>query len=124
MRGEDRLSGSLFSYVDLEAGVPARHPLRLIREIVSDVLGSLSADFASAYSDIGRPSIAPERLIRALLLQAFYSVRSEHQLMGRSSSTCCSVGSAGSAWTTRCGTRARSAIIGTVCWKPTFQRWS
>jgi hypothetical protein len=48
---------------------------------VNDVLGSLSADFASAYSDIGRPSIAPERLIRALLLQAFYSVRSEHQLM-------------------------------------------
>ena len=81
MRGEDRLSGSLFSYVDLEARVPARHPLRLIREIVSDVLGSLSADFASAYSDIGRPSIAPERLIRALLLQAFYSVRSERQLM-------------------------------------------
>lgn len=81
MRGEDRLSGSLFSYVDLEARVPARHPLRLIREIVNDVLGSLSADFASAYSDIGRPSIAPERLIRALLLQAFYSVRSERQLM-------------------------------------------
>ena len=81
MRGEDRLSGSLFSYVDLEPRVPARHPLRLIREIVNDVLGSLSADFASAYSDIGRPSIAPERLIRALLLQAFYSVRSEHQLM-------------------------------------------
>jgi len=81
VRGEDRLSGSLFSYVDLEARVPARHPLRLIREIVNDVLGSLSADFASAYSDIGRPSIAPERLIRALLLQAFYSVRSEHQLM-------------------------------------------
>ena len=52
MRGEDRLSGSLFSYVDLEARVPARHPLRLIREIVNDVLGSLSADFVSAYSDI------------------------------------------------------------------------
>ena len=81
MRGEDRLSGSLFSYVDLEARVPARHPLRLIREIVNDVLASLSADFASAYSDIGRPSIAPERLLRALLLQAFYSVRSERQLM-------------------------------------------
>ena len=81
MRGEDRLSGSLFSYVDLGARVPARHPLRLIREIVNDVLGSLSADFASAYSDIGRPSIAPERLIRALLLQAFSSVRSERRLM-------------------------------------------
>ena len=49
MRGEDRLSGSLFSYVDLEARVPARHPLRLIRGIVNDVLGSLSTDFAAVF---------------------------------------------------------------------------
>jgi len=81
MRGEDRLSGNLFSYISLEARVPSAHPLRLIREIVNDVLASLSADFASAYSGIGRPSIAPERLLRALLLQAFYSIRSERQLM-------------------------------------------
>ena len=61
---------------------PARaHPLRLIREIVNDVLGSLSADFAAAYSPTGRPSIPPERLVRVLLLQAFYSIRSERQLM-------------------------------------------
>lgn len=81
MRGEDCLSGSLFSYVDLEARVPAGHPLRTIRGIVNDVLVSLSADFAAMYSCTGRPSIPPEQLLRALLLQAFYSVRSERQLM-------------------------------------------
>ena len=81
MRGEDRRSGSLFSYVDLEARVPATHPLRVIRSIVNDVLGSLSCDFEALYSHTGRPSIPPEQLLRALLLQAFYSVRSERQLM-------------------------------------------
>ncbi len=81
MRGEDRSSGSLFSYVDLEGRVPARHPLRLIRAVVNEVLGSLSGDFEALYSCTGRPSIAPEKLLRALLLQAFYSIRSERQLM-------------------------------------------
>ena len=81
MRGEDRRSGSLFSYVDLEARVPAKHPLRVIRSIVNDVLGSLSCEFAALYSHTGRPSIPPEQLLRALLLQAFYSIRSERQLM-------------------------------------------
>ena len=81
MRGEDRCSGSLFSYVDLEARVPSGHPLRLIRAIVNDVLEDLSAEFARLYSGTGRPSIAPERLLRALLLQAFYGIRSERQLM-------------------------------------------
>lgn len=81
MRGDDSKSGSLFSYVDLEDRVPKGHPLRVIRSIVNDVLSGLSADFSAAYSGIGRPSIAPERLLRALLLQAFYSIRSERQLM-------------------------------------------
>ncbi len=81
MRGEDRVSGNLFSYVDLEARVPARHPLRVIRSIVNDVLGSLSSEFEALYSLTGRPSIPPEQLLRALLLQAFYSIRSERQLM-------------------------------------------
>ncbi len=81
MRGEDGSSGSLFSYVDLEARVPATHPLRVIRGIVNDVLGSLSLEFAALYSPTGRPSIPPEQLLRALLLQAFYSIRSERQLM-------------------------------------------
>ena len=81
MRGEDRSSGSLFSYVDLEDRVPGDHPLRMIRLIVNDVLGSLSSEFAALYSHTGRPSIPPEQLLRALLLQAFYSIRSERQLM-------------------------------------------
>ncbi len=81
MRGQDGSSGSLFSYVDLEARVPARHPLRVIRGIVNEVLGSLSSEFAALYSHTGRPSIPPEQLLRALLLQAFYSIRSERQLM-------------------------------------------
>ena len=81
MRGEDRKSGSLFSYVDLDERVPGDHPLRLIRGIVNDVLEGLSAEFEAVYSHTGRPGIAPEKLLRALLLQAFYTIRSERQLM-------------------------------------------
>ena len=81
MRGEDALSGNLFSYVDLESRVPGTHPLRLIRTVVNDVLGSLSGEFERLYSHTGRPSVPPEKLLRALLLQAFYSIRSERQLM-------------------------------------------
>ena len=83
MRGTDERSGGLFSYVDLEARVRADHPLRAIWSIVNDALRDLAPDFGALYSRIGRPSIAPERLLRALLLQAFYSVRSERQLMER-----------------------------------------
>lgn len=81
MRGEDRRSGNLFSYVDLEARVPVKHPLRVIRGLANDVLASLSGEFEALYSDTGRPSIPPEQLLRALLLQAFYTIRSERQLM-------------------------------------------
>ena len=81
MRGEDQRSGSLFSYVDLEVRVAADHPLRAIRTIVNDALGELSGAFEALYSPLGRPSIPPERLLRALLLQAFYSIRSERLLM-------------------------------------------
>ena len=81
MRGEDRQSGSFFSYVNLEERVPGNHPLRVIRGIVNDVLEGLGPDFEAAYSHTGRPSIPPEKLLRALLLQAFYSIRSERQLM-------------------------------------------
>lgn len=83
MRGTDKRSGELFSYVDLEQRVRADHPLRAIRSVVSDALDALSSDFAALYSGMGRPSIAPEMLLRAMLLQAFYSVRSERQLMER-----------------------------------------
>jgi transposase len=83
MRGTDERSGSLFSYVDLEARVRAGHPLRAMGSIVNNALRELAPDFAALYSRIGRLSIAPERLLRAMLLQAFYSVRSERQLMER-----------------------------------------
>jgi transposase len=84
MRGSDIRSGSLFSYVDLEQRVRADHPLRRIREIVNAALADLSADFDALYPPkVGRPSIPPERLLRAMLLQAFYGIRSERQLMER-----------------------------------------
>src|SRR5438270_1851439 len=83
MRGFDERAGALFSYVDLEKRVHADHPLRAIRSLTNAALSELSRDFAGLYSGLGRPSIAPEMLLRAMLLQAFYSVRSERQLMER-----------------------------------------
>ena len=83
MRGTDERSGELFSYIDLEQRVRRDHPLRAIQEIANGALAALSEDFAALYSGLGRPSIAPEKLPRAMLLQAFYSIRSERQLMER-----------------------------------------
>jgi transposase len=83
MRGIDERSGLLFSYVDLEGRVPGSHPLRAIRLIVNEALSVLTARFEALYSPFGRPSIPPEQLLRAMLLQAFYSIRSERQLMER-----------------------------------------
>lgn len=83
MRGEDRRSGSLFSYVDIEKRVRSDHPLRAIKSLVDEALADLSGQFGTLYSTIGRPSIPPEHLLRATLLQAFYSIRSERQLMER-----------------------------------------
>src|SRR6266699_2721444 len=83
MLGDDENSGSLFSYVDLETRVRLDHPQRVIRQIVNAALKSLSREFDALYSPIGRESIPPERLMRALLLQAFYSIRSERQLVER-----------------------------------------
>lgn len=81
MRGEDEQTGGFFAYLSPEALVPAAHPLRAIRPVVDAALARLSAEFARLYSPYGRASIAPEKLLRALLLQAFYGVRSERQLM-------------------------------------------
>jgi transposase len=83
LRGSDNRTGALFSYVDLEARVRTDHPLRSIRVVVNEALGSMAADFAALYSRTGRPSIPPEKLLRAMLLQACYSIRSERQLMER-----------------------------------------
>ena len=82
MRGDDQqLQTGMFSYVSLEDRIPADHPLRGVRKLVDAVLAEMSKDFDGLYSEVGRPSIAPERLLRALLLQVFYSVRSERLLM-------------------------------------------
>src|ERR1044072_66742 len=81
MRGDDRGPEAMFSYVSAEQRVPADHPLRAIRTLVDDVLRDMSREFDRLYSRIGRPSIPPERLLRAQLLQVFYSIRSERLLM-------------------------------------------
>ncbi|MCG5528046.1 MULTISPECIES: IS5 family transposase [Halorhodospira] len=81
MRGEDVGQQHLFSYVSLESRIPANHPLRHIRALVDELLESVSEELDAVYSYTGRPSIPPERLVRALLLQALYSVRSERLLM-------------------------------------------
>src|SRR5207344_1850480 len=81
MRGSDRRTEGLFSYVSCETRVPAGHPLRSILPVADAALAALTGEFQQLYALNGRPSIAPEKLLRALLLQAFFSVRSERQLM-------------------------------------------
>lgn len=81
MRGTDLQQSAMFSYLSPEQRVPQDHPLRAIRQITNRILQQLSAEFSAMYSEIGRPSIPPERLLRALLLQVLYSVRSERMLM-------------------------------------------
>lgn len=83
MRGGDYRTGELFSYVDLGARVRRDHPLRAIRTIVNEVLSTLEREFSALHSPIGRPSVPPERLVRAMLLQVFYSICSERLLMER-----------------------------------------
>src|SRR6201991_4001937 len=82
MRGnDDQFQPDMFSYVPLEERIPANHPLRSVRKLVDAVLAEMSKEFDGLYAKVGRPSIPPERLFRALLLQVFYSIRSERLLM-------------------------------------------
>jgi len=81
MRGIDKKQEKLFSYVASESRIPEDHPLRVVREITNQVLHSLSKVFDNIYSGYGRPSVAPEKLLRALVLQSLYSIRSERMLM-------------------------------------------
>src|SRR5579863_3740003 len=83
MRGNDNRQEEVFSYVSMEKRVPKDHPLRRVRTMTDTALQGMSAEFDAMYARMGRPSIAPERLLRALLLQALYTVRSERQLMER-----------------------------------------
>ena len=80
MRGRQPHQGAMFSYVSLEERVPAKHPLRAIRAVVDEVLAGMDTAFAGLYASTGRPSIPPEQVLKALLLQAFYTIRSERQL--------------------------------------------
>src|ERR1044072_8020602 len=81
MRGRDDQAEGFFSYVRLEERIPPDHPLRTIKKLTDKALGSLNKRFEGLYSSMGRPSIAPEMLLRATLLQAFFSIRSERMLM-------------------------------------------
>jgi transposase len=81
MRGDERIEDGMFSYVSLEQRVPSDHPLRAVRKLTDAVLRTLSPEFDRLYADSGRPSIAPKYILRALLLQVFYSVRSERWLV-------------------------------------------
>lgn len=81
MRGQDVVQGSMFSYVDIEQRIPASHPLRKVKIVVDGILRSMSGEFDRRYSWTGRPSTPPEHLLRALLLQVLYTIRSERQLM-------------------------------------------
>ena len=81
MRGDDQQTGHLFSYVSPEARVPADHPLRAVRRMTDEALAALAATLDTLYATTGRPSIPPEQLLRALLLQALYTVRSERMLI-------------------------------------------
>src|SRR3989449_11228656 len=81
MRGEDNKQEAMFSYVSPEKRVPADHPLRPIRAMVDGILKDMSPQFAKRYADVGRRSIAPERLLRVVSLQVFYSVRTERVVL-------------------------------------------
>lgn len=81
MRGDDIQQSAMFSYISAEKRVPSHHPLRPIRKLTDDVLNQLSRAFARMYSKIGRPSVPPEQILRALLLQVLYTIRSERMLM-------------------------------------------
>lgn len=87
MRGIFSDQGRLFSYISPEARVPANHPLRKIQKLVRDVLGELNRSLSRLYASEGRPSIPPEQLLSALLLQVFYGIRSERRLMEQSDYT-------------------------------------
>jgi transposase len=116
MRGDDRQPDSMFSYVSPEQRVPPDHPLRAIRGFVDETLREMSPEFDGLYARVGRPSIPPERLLRAQLLQAFYSIRSERLLNGaaRLQHPVSVVRGPGS-WTSRCGRQRSSPRIGIAC---------
>ena len=115
MRGAFEDQGGLFSYISPEARIPASHPLRKIRELVREVLGELNRSLGRLYASEGRPSIPPEQLLSALLLQVFYGIRSERQLMEQFDFTLCTGGSWGLRPTIRSGTQPPLRRTATDC---------
>ena len=113
MRGRFTDQGGLFSYIAPYKRVPANHPLRKVRELVRDVLSDLNRGLGRLYASEGRPSIPPEQLLSALLLQVFYGIRSERQLMEQLDYNL--LGSPGLRRTTLCGTRRPSPRTGIDC---------
>src|SRR2546421_10074909 len=101
-----------------------RHPLRAIRSIVNQGVARLDGEFDKLYADIGRDSIPPERLLRAALLQAFFSIRSERLLMEQLNYNLLYRWFVGWGWTMRCGTTRCSPRTATGCWRPTWRRSS
>ena len=119
MRGDDREQGSMFSYRSLEDRIPKDHPLRPMRVMVDAALEDVGPLFRELYAKTGRPSIPPERLLRALLLQILFSVRSERQLMEELEYNLLFRWFVAWGWTTRGGCPRRSRRTGTVCWRAT-----
>ena len=124
MRGEDRTSGALFSYVDVEARIPAQPPLRAMRRLTHAALSELDPRFSALYDGIGRPSIPPDPLLRATLSQLLYSIRPERQRVERLEfDMLCFAGSSGLRSTRRRSTPRASPRPATAC-SPTRSRRS
>jgi transposase len=115
MRGDDRQPESMFSYVSPEQRIPKDHPLRAIRALVDEILADMSREFDRLYATTGRPSIPPERLLRAQLLQIFYSIRSELLLIEQLDYNLLFRWFVGLTMDDPSGMRRRSRRIGTAC---------
>jgi transposase len=124
MRGDDQQQNHIFSYLSPEARVRKDHPLRAIRAMVDEVLTQLSRRFDEMYARVGRPSIAPEKLLRAQLLQMLYSIRSERLLMEEMDYNLLFRWFVGLMRTMKSGMRPLLPRIGTGCWTPTWPRSS
>jgi len=119
MRGDDERQASVWSYIPLEQRVPVDHPLRPLRVMVDAILLERSPQFERLYARVGRPSIAPERLLRALLLQVLYSVRSERRLMEQLDYNLLFRWFGACRRTTRSGMPPSSRRIASGCWRAT-----
>lgn len=116
MRGVDVMQESLFTTVQLDRFVPKDHPLRALRELFNESLQRMNGLFEIIYADTGRASIAPEKLLRAQLLQVLYSIRSERNWLNNCTTTCCSAGLWDCRSTMQCGITPPSARTGIGYW--------